>query len=238
MKFVIMLFLFLNLYADTETQDCKTKFSIAWKANIEGKQKLSNKITQDCKRELSIIRNWFDILEAKIFFSKKEYENVLNIVNSSRENITQTFLTSKNLANKESVEYESPRFFYLNMLSYNAFSNYELHHWELAAADFELYLKEEENDFEYILYLASCYSELNLYKKSILQLEKAYKINATDDVELYMASVYAKSKNTKKSIYWLDKISDKNIMKWINNDDNFNKIKKTKEFKEFILKLN
>jgi len=235
MKLIILLLLFLNLYADSEMQDCKTKFSIAWKANIDGNVELSNKITQECKRELNIIRNWFDVLEAKIFFSKKEYKNVLKIVNNSRENIIKTFLISKNITTKTSIDYESPRFFYLNMLSYSAFSNYKLHNWELAAIDFELYLKEKQNDFEYILYLASCYSELNFYKKSILELEKAYYIHATDDVKLYLASVYAKSMNSKKSIYWLYKISDRNIMKWIKEDDNFNKIRKTKEFKEFIV---
>jgi len=233
MKFILILFVFLNLFADIEPEDCKVKFSIAWKADIEGNEKLANKITQDCKRELSIIRNWFDILEAKIFFTNKEYQKVLKILNSSRTSIIKTFLIAKDRTKKTSIQYESPRFFYLNMLTYSAFSNYKLQNWELAVIDFELYLKEEENNFEYIIYLASCYSELNFYKKSILELKKAYSLNGSDDVELYIASVYAKSKNTKESIYWLRKISDKNIMEWINDDDNFNTIKKTKEYKNF-----
>ena len=237
MKLIIILLAFLNLHADIETRDCRTMFSIAWKADIEGNQELSDQITQDCMHQLNIIRNWFDILEAKNLFASKEYKKVLKILNNSRKNITKTFSISKDVTKKTSIEYESPRFFYLNMLTYSAFSNYKLKNWELAAIDFELYLKEKKNSFEYMVYLASCYSELNLYKKSILILKKAYIIDDTDDVKFYMASVYAKSGNAKKSIYWLNKISNTKIIEWLSSDNNFDKIKKTKEYKKFIHQL-
>ena len=232
---ILLCIIYSNIYADAQVnlQDCKsTSFFTAWE---EPRVKETAQFVSTCQTELKTTLSRINLLDAIVKFNKKDFVGAVKTIEKSRSVLVHAF----EMKNQSTDKLEVNKYFYLQMLTFNAYANYQLENYEEAKNDFELYIKIEK-DLAYMQFLGSCYSQLKEFSQAISILKEVYALEPTDDTVLYLASVYAKSKDFKNSMIWLNRISktsNQKVLQWIKADDNFKNIENYKEFQVYVRKL-
>lgn len=225
----------LLLFANSSKLACDKLYSVAWEASSHGNMREADLITKSCEHELNSLLSHYQLLQAKINYAKQKYDKSLFYLIQCRAMITSEYMDS----DKTDIKYDAKRFSYIFMLKMSAIVNYELKNWEETIQDVNKYLQIQEDD-SYMIYLASAYSKLNLNKKALDTLLKAYKINTSGLNAFYVASAYSDNGDYLETLKWLrlSLTKDKTLVTEVAEEKNFDKFRNRKEFSEIVGAIN